>query len=186
MSERITETVGIYTVHALRIGKNYKARALAGDRRVADGEGDTAAAAIAAVRGKLDQLRPQRRSDVPLAREYGYALALLGRKINAGQWAMLRAHAAAPDRTLDATELAEAAGYADYSAANLQYGKLGAAIAKLLDIPLPTGPNGKPVATHALATGSGEDDQAHWRWTMHEELAEAVIEAAALKEPAPA
>ncbi|MFO1070951.1 MAG: hypothetical protein U1E14_20715 [Geminicoccaceae bacterium] len=58
MSERITETIGIYTVHALRIGKHFKARALAGDRRVADGEGDTAAAAIAAVRGKLDQFRP--------------------------------------------------------------------------------------------------------------------------------
>lgn len=179
MSERITETVGIYTVHALRIGKSFKARALAGDHRVVDGEGDSAAAAIAAVRGKLEQFRPARRADVPLAREYRYALALLGRKVTTGQWAMLRAHAAAPDRTLTATQLAEAAGYADYTAVNLHYGKLGAAIAKLLDIPLPTGTNGKPVSTFALATGTGEDDLAQWRWTMHEELAEAVAEASA-------
>jgi hypothetical protein len=39
-----------------------------------------------------------------------------------GQVAMLKAHFRAPDQTITATELAKAAGYARYSAANLQYG----------------------------------------------------------------
>lgn len=174
MSARTTETIGIYTVHALRIGKTYKARALAGDRRVADGEGDSVAGAIAAVRAQLDQLRPARRADVPLASEYADALALLGRKVSAGQWLMLKAHAAAPERRMTAAGLAAAAGYADHVTASLWYGKLGAAIAKLLDMPLAKRANGKPMGASALAEGSGDGDEASWSWVMHEELGQMV------------
>ena len=46
--------------------------------------------------------------------------------MSGGQRAMLRAHYEAPGRKITATQLAQAAGFANFSAANLQYGLLGA------------------------------------------------------------
>lgn len=45
---------------------------------------------------------------------------------------LLRAHYRAPDHTITAGELAEAVGYAGWTAANLQYGRFAGAIAEKL------------------------------------------------------
>ncbi|MHC1999529.1 hypothetical protein ACYQR9_03680 [Methylobacterium sp. CM6241] len=90
---------------------------------------------------------------------------------------MLVAHASAPDRTLTAGELAAAAGWADFGAANLHYGKLGDQVAQTLELELPKHLSGKPIATSALADSVDPDwkpIEGFFRWRLHEEVAEAL------------
>lgn len=61
------------------------------------------------------------------------------RPITEGQRRMLAAHYRAPNKIITATQLAKAAGYADYRGANIQYGALGKLIlwqSALLCVPL--------------------------------------------------
>lgn len=84
---------------------------------------------------------------------------------------MLTAHVRAPNHTLDATELANAAGYDNYGSANIRNGKLGHKIADLLDIVPPINSStGEPTWTMALAE-SVENDL---RWRLHPEVMDAV------------
>ena len=90
---------------------------------------------------------------------------------------MLRAHLKAVDQRITATELAKAAGYANYSAANLQYGLLGAMLFAEMPIELPKGSNGSPVMTHAIAS---EDDlrassKDQWIWQMRPYIAAGLV-----------
>ena len=62
------------------------------------------------------------------------ALKKIMPSLSDGHLAMLKAHCRAPNRCLTATQLADAAGYANDSAANLQHGFVG----KLLWEELPT------------------------------------------------
>lgn len=91
--------------------------------------------------------------------------------------ALLVAHAAAPDRTLSAGQLAEAAGWSDFGATNLHYGRLGKEVAQALELELPRHSDGTVVATAALA-GSADPDwkpvNGLFRWRMYEEVAEAL------------
>ncbi|VGO20975.1 hypothetical protein [Pontiella sulfatireligans] len=91
--------------------------------------------------------------------------------------AMLKAHYQADEHTLTATELAAAARYDNYSAANLHYGKLG----KLLGAHLPFEPNkkegGTPIWITILAVGDPETPEGeHYRWIMRPELVQALKE----------
>lgn len=90
---------------------------------------------------------------------------------------MLKAHYQADEYTLTATELATAAGYDNYSLANLQYGTLG----KLLGAHLPIEPeqkeDGTPIWTTILAEGDPEQlEGEHYRWIMRPELVRALKE----------
>ncbi len=91
--------------------------------------------------------------------------------------AMLKAHYQADEHTLTATELASAAGYDNYSAANLHYGMLG----KLLGAHLPIEPEKRddetPIWTTILAEGDPErTEEEHYRWIMRAELVQALKE----------
>lgn len=86
---------------------------------------------------------------------------------------MLAAHFRAPDRRITATELANAAGYATYGAANLQYGILAHRLCDALGFVPPTGNSGEPTYTYVLALPRKLPD-ADWEWTMHNVVAEAI------------
>ena len=103
--------------------------------------------------------------------------ALLAQRdaITDGYRAMLKAHYQADEHTLTATELANSAGYGNYSAANLHYGTLG----RLLGSHLPMEPqrreDGTPIWTTILATGNPdclEDER--YQWIMRPELVQAL------------
>lgn len=99
-------------------------------------------------------------------------------KASHGQRAMLRAHAQAPQQRITATQLADAACYASYSAANLQYGLLGAMLFAEMPEDLPRRNNGTPIMTCAIA--SGEDQRGageeQWVWKMRPHIQQGLKE----------
>ena len=115
---------------------------------------------------RLDEIAEQRDTP-PSGEEYVYAFHKIHEGLSDGHCAMLKAHYHAENQTITATELAEAAGYANYSAANLQYGLVGFALNEELPIKLPRRDDGTPVATAALATpGEKNGSEAHWTWKL--------------------
>lgn len=91
--------------------------------------------------------------------------------------AMLAGHAAAPGRTLSASAIALCAGWDDFSAANLQYGLLGARIANNLQLKVRRREDGSEVSTCAIATSADSGwstANGTFRWVMHEEVADAL------------
>jgi 5-methylcytosine-specific restriction protein A len=80
--------------------------------------------------------------------------------------AMLRAHRQAVDQTVSATELARAAGYESFHAANLQYGIFANKVCDLLDFVPPIGNSGEPSPTHVLAAPYRRGPRAEWVWKM--------------------
>lgn len=77
---------------------------------------------------------------------------------------------------ITATELARAAGYAHYSAVNLQYGLVGKMLWEELPTQLDTGPGGEPIYTSALAApGDRAGPEAHWVWRMRPEVVGALV-----------
>lgn len=80
--------------------------------------------------------------------------------------AMLRAHHNAVEQTISATELARAAAYESFAAANLQYGIFANKVCDLLDFVPPIGNSGKPSPTHVLASPYREGPRAEWVWIM--------------------
>ena len=104
---------------------------------------------------------------------------------------MLKAHLEAPDHCITATELAAAAGYANWSAANLQYGLLGQAVAQDLNFNPRRRGDGTTIWTTTLADAAGHlsddldpaslhrtmerrEDDAHFEWTMRPQVVEAL------------
>lgn len=188
MAARIERRLGRYRLIAAPLAGKPVARAfLAGARQgsgvVAETTGQTLEEALALLAETLIQrdaaAREARRLEdsiplrVPTAEEYRDALACVAP--SDGQWAMLRAHAAAGSKGLISRELAEAAGWTDFSAANLQYGLLGRAVADYLGITLPKREDQtETAATFMLATGAWNGPDGTFLWVIHPELAAAL------------
>ena len=117
---------------------------------------------------------------VPEKSAYRAALLAIRGEISDGQHAMLRAHATADGQRLTATELAEAAGYATHSSANLHYGKLGKTLGEQLGFTPPMSrKGGGPVWTNVLATGDEDAaavSAADFVWTMRPPLYDALMD----------
>ena len=102
------------------------------------------------------------------------AFSQIHERFSDGQLAMLKAHFNAPNQIITATELAEAAGYKDYSAANLKYGEVGKMLYELAPIDLKKR-DGVPVYTYYLAQASEEDEtEEHFQWKLRPEVAGAI------------
>ena len=86
---------------------------------------------------------------------------------------MLTAHCRACGTSITAAGLAEAAGYIDYSAANLQYGKLAHKIADKLGYSPQKYPDGKPMYWTTLST-AGTDESELFHFVMRHELVKAL------------
>ncbi len=147
------------------------------DRFVAEAQGASIEEVFARLQATVDKTLHDRATEVtgPLAQHYLNALKSALPLLSDGHVAMLRAHYRASDRSLTATQLAEAAGYANYNAANLQYGFVGKMIWEEVPIDLETRPDGTPIFTFALAVpGNKAAPEDQWIWKMRPELAEAV------------
>lgn len=112
----------------------------------------------------------------PTTEEATRALNRVLPKLSDGQRAMLRAHLKAPGQRITATQLAEAAGYATYSAANLQYGLLGVMLFGEMPEDLPRRKDGTPIMTCVIASGDDhrEGAEAQWIWKMRPHLVQAL------------
>jgi hypothetical protein len=117
-----------------------------------------------------------REGQAPSSSETEKAFERIWAKMTHGQRKMLIAHYKAPQHRITATELAQAAGYANYSAANLHYGLLGALVFSEMPEVLPSRADGTPIMTFAIATGNASDLSAenHWVWTMRPHIVEAL------------
>jgi hypothetical protein len=115
------------------------------------------------------------RSTPPTSTEYVRAFQNIIGDLPESYTAMLKAHYHAPNRTLTATQLAEAGHYKNWSSANLHYGLLGKRVYEELPIQLPTRDDGTMIYTFALATGDNlKQDEAQWQWKLRPEVAEAI------------
>lgn len=113
---------------------------------------------------------------VPSDEKMTRAFVRIAPRMHEGQRAMLRAHLSAHDHRITATELAAAAGYRSYEAANLHYGKLGWWLYGEVPTELPEDLRTEaPVYTFALCDGASEDQG--WVWTLKPEVARAVVAA---------
>lgn len=94
-----------------------------------------------------------------------------------GQLAMLKAHYSAPEQTITAGDLAEAAGYASFSGANLQYGFIGKALQEISPIKLPKRGDGTEIYTFYLAEAATEsEEEGYWRWKLRPEVSSVIKE----------
>lgn len=110
---------------------------------------------------------------LPSVADYRMALAAALADAPDGHRAMLVAHLNAEEHRITATELARAAGYVGYEAANLQYGKLARRVCEALHVAPPVGNSGEPTFTYVLATSMKMPNQ-DWVWTLHEVVVEAL------------
>ena len=118
----------------------------------------------------------KRVNGIPTAEEFVEAINAV--KPTDGQWAMLKAHFRAPERKLTSTQLAEAADYEHFYAANTQYGSLGSNIAHYLNF-TPPGKydDGKPLWITTITEDNhdnSEEDTGHFQHILREEVAEAL------------
>lgn len=174
-----------HSIKTMKSGDNWQARAFRG--KAAIGEIVTAPSeesAILVVKRELDETAEKQRmmrgtNGFPTVDELRAALPHL--KFSKTQDAMLAAHLHAPDHILTATQLAQAAGYDDYTVANAQYGQLGRALAEELEWEPQEKTAGKTVWTFTLATDAdenardeGEEIAGHWRWKLRPEIVAAL------------
>jgi hypothetical protein len=149
---------------------------------VAEGEASSREEADVALAQAVEQIIAtrvaSRKSGIPTADEYRQALdkAL---KPNSRLWEMLKAHYKAPGSKMSSAQLAEAAGYKDFSATNSQYGKLGRDICEDLNVNPPgTYPeSGEPLWITILVkegTTARDLDTDHFLHEMRPEVAEAL------------
>ena len=176
MSERVDI---MYRSHRIIAGQRQGSPAAVvydGSTKFHQASGSNVAAALEKAKVWIDHLLDgqiaNRRSPCVGTKEE-YLRAFRSLSIGKHHEAMLRAHANAPGHTLTATELARAAGYDSYEVANAHYGRLGRQVAEFLGLaPQPHEQRGEPIWTLVIATGAEEreDENGHWRWTMHSEV----------------
>lgn len=90
---------------------------------------------------------------------------------------MLKAQFSMPNHTITATQLAEAVGYQNYNATNLQYGTLDKEISGILGYEPPKRRNGEPIWFWILSSGNEASDttmDGHYEFVMRPELAKAL------------
>jgi len=106
-------------------------------------------------------------------------LALRDKNLPDGHLAMLRAQGVAPKATITSTKLAEAAGYENYNAANLQYGTLAFHLAGFLGYNPPHRKDGTPMWWTTLSyclDGNSEPETKQFQFIMRPELLVALRE----------
>lgn len=185
-------THGRYLIKTGPRGRLWQARAFLNERQVGETQvRDTEEEALSVLREYLDdrenQIAVGRGEDgAPSAIEYAEAFGRLG-KLPAAYEAMLDAHLNAPDHCITATQLADAAGYENYNAANLHYGKLGQMLAEELNYNPPLREDGTVIWTATIAgwdeaadtdrldrAMQRREDDGHFEWIMRPQVVEAL------------
>lgn len=91
---------------------------------------------------------------------------------------MLKAQAGSPGHTITSERLAQAAEYANFNAANLQYGTMGFKLAAFLNYKAPNRADGTPMwwTTLSYSTDEADADTGHFQFVMRPELVAALRE----------
>lgn len=181
MDDKKSEVVGPYTLVALFHKGGYHGVIWNAGSKIESVVGDGVDDCLAKLRDRLgDLLQAQaaaRGDSSPSVTETVEALHRIAPRLSQGQLQMLRAHHGAPSRRITATQLARAANYEGYQAANLQYGRVGWLLYGELPVPLPRrASDGKLIYTCALAEEDDQraGDEAQWIWRMRPHVAEAL------------
>lgn len=186
------EEWGRFTIRSAKFDAQFRAVALL------DGKGasetiaaQTREAAVALVKSQVQEQRSREREawdtdGIPPPASYRQAFEKLG-PLPDGHRKMLEAHYSAPNHNITATRLAEAAGYANWNAANLQYGTLAFQVAEELGFEPPKRQDGTEIWTMTIATGRLDlnDDMLsesmkrplehqHFEWTLRPQVVEAL------------
>ncbi len=111
--------------------------------------------------------------ELPSLPEYKTALRAVLSDAPDAHVAMLRAHAISPGHRITASDLARAAGYSGYGAANLQYGKFAHRICDELRLTPKNGNSGEPTYTYVLASSRKLPDL-DLEWTLHDVVVDAL------------
>jgi len=101
----------------------------------------------------------------PSPRQYVAAFRKVG-NLSDSHIQMLRLHYHAPERTITATQMAQAAGYDHYSVANLQYGQLGRLVSDQLEY--------NPMKERLGTLVTFDKRQGEWHWLMRPEVVRAL------------
>lgn len=108
--------------------------------------------------------------DIPSVQDYKRALVAI-EPIADSRLELLKFHYRCPQRTATASELAEAVGYQNWRATNLQYGTLADDLCKVLD----RWPETR-LDLLATFTKPEEGTAEHWKIHMRPEVAQAISE----------
>jgi hypothetical protein len=177
-NSRVLEDYRRHRILSMLQDGKYKGRMWKGKELLEEIEGDTLEEVMSELRNLVDQrfvAIAENRSSAPEAPEYARAFQAIINDLSDGHLSMLKAHYLAPNQERTATQLAEAAGYANYGAANLQYGLVGKKLNEELPITLPKRQDGSPIYTYALATaGDRTSEEEHWVWKLRPEVAYAI------------
>lgn len=189
-----TEQYGRYEIKAAPLKSEWAANAFLRKKNVAEARAASFDVVISGIKAQLDQLdaldlSSRDKEGAPPATTYRDAFVALG-KMPDGYDAMLRAHLHAPDQLISATQLAEAAGYENYNAANLHYGLLGKRIGDQIGFTPPRRANGSEIWTCVLARAPDVDtdfpdtsliealaramDGGHFEWQLRPQVADAL------------
>lgn len=101
----------------------------------------------------------------PSPESYASAFVQLG-TVSEQQLRLLRLHYSAPERTISATEMANAAGYGHYSVVNSQYGRLAGLVGDQLRY--------KPTEEQLGALVTFKKRLGEWNWIMRPQVAAAL------------
>jgi hypothetical protein len=171
----------VYRQHQIvaRAGPNgFRGIAWKGGEKCFEAEGESPEKVVAELKALVDStyvdIAAARTGD-PSVKEYALAFRAIKAKITPAQLAMLKAHYHAPERIITPLQLAEAAKYKGWQAANLHYGKLGFALHDYVPTKLLAYPDGDPMYTSVLAIDvarAGSESQ--WQWKLRPGVAAAM------------
>ncbi|WP_439486127.1 hypothetical protein [Blastomonas fulva] len=189
-----TQKHGRYDIRSGPLKGAWAANAFRGKALITQATGSSRDEVVSDIKAHLDrmdavELSTRDQEGAPSATVYEQAFLAIG-ELNEGYRAMLRAHLQSPDHLISATRLADAAGYVNWSAANLHYGLLGARIAEEINFHPPSRPDGSKIWTCAIARDPGVDPEfpdtsltealgrkladQHFEWQMRPQVVEAL------------
>lgn len=176
---------GSYQIKTFKALGTWKAQAWRRDSKASDVvTADSYEDAVLAVKAQIDRWTSEQHAlrgpdGYPTVAEVRAAFDAI--KMTDGQSKMLIAHLAATDHILTATQLAEAASYKDYSAANIHYGGLGKLLSEELNWLPQERRHDEPVWTFTLATDAEEAARLNkhyeireFRWRLRPQVVEAL------------
>jgi len=173
-TEEITKKIGPYTLVARRPSnsQDFAGVIWLDGKKVCQTDGDTLDEVMALLESRrAEMVAVQLESNTtsnPTAEMARKAFVALASTQPSNRLKMLHAHFHAPEQCITARQLAGAAGFAHFGAANLQYGLLAAAYWEHMPTEIPKRKDGSPIWTCALAE-AGQIETANedeWVWKL--------------------
>jgi len=189
MIERAREAYRGTALIARAYGGIYRGKAWRDGLEIASIEGASEDEVLTTLRLQVDEAftieTTPESIEYPAEAAYRTALSAISDNLTDKYRRMLQAHFVAPERTLTAKDLGAAAGYPNWTSANLHYGKIGRMLGEYLLFQPRERAAGGPIWTLLLASGADiETTEDLWQWQMREQVADALL-GVGLIQPAP-